>query len=560
MKKKAIFFTFKSFNGNNDDNSKEKEIGEDYYEWNIESWKRLTNSEKESIEFIALGYKWEITIFPDGDNEDSRGYISLNLKFLGSSDENNSEDLNMYFKYVLVIRNYKDYSCYTLKYSNTAINLSKEFNEIKYDKFFKKDENFCRFLIKDDKLTVGIIIKEFNYNLESFRNDIKKKLIEMDSYEGESCDDDFYEYELDNCDKLTINDEIISPEFTACGHKWKIILSLNSILYKGFASLMLKNEDLRDNQILFSKFVAYIRNYRSYSLYKFLVKKDFNLFTEKFNRRGSYKLTSNKLFFNNTIKNNDEKVDKQEKENEKKNDNEDSKNDKEENKCDEDNINVFNKLIDNNKLIIGFYIKTFKNATLEQIMEKVMNYTSCDKYPETSSDKINYSEYFYEWEAEWDYNDDSSPYNFILRWYSYKWNVIINDNKFNPNDKSYISLYFKLEDDLEEKDEIKQSPVYVKYALYIRNSKKPLYEIKYSESIVPITKEHACRGFSKFILREDFFKLLENDRFIFGIYIHIYDNYDEEKNELSNEDEIIKDLIEEKNFGRDYNYTDPKKK
>jgi len=43
---------------NNDDNSKEKEIGEDYYEWNIESWKRLTNSEKESIEFIALGYKW----------------------------------------------------------------------------------------------------------------------------------------------------------------------------------------------------------------------------------------------------------------------------------------------------------------------------------------------------------------------------------------------------------------------------------------------------------------------------------------------------------------------
>ena len=33
---------------------------------------------------------------------------------------------------------------------------------------------------------------------------------------------------------------------------------------------MLKNEDLRDNQILFSKFVAYIRNYRSYSLYKFL--------------------------------------------------------------------------------------------------------------------------------------------------------------------------------------------------------------------------------------------------------------------------------------------------
>jgi len=54
-------------------------------------------------------------------------------------------------------------------------------------------------------------------------------------------------------------------------------------------------------------------------------------------------------------------------------------------------------------------------------MEKVMNYTSCDKYPETSSDKINYSEYFYEWEAEWDYNDDSSPYNFILRWYSYKW-------------------------------------------------------------------------------------------------------------------------------------------
>jgi len=80
--------------------------------------------------------------------------------------------INYYYYYYYYLKsfyfNIYIYILYLLKDSNTAINLSKEFNEIKYDKFFKKDENFCRFLIKDDKLTVGIIIKEFNYNLGKY--------------------------------------------------------------------------------------------------------------------------------------------------------------------------------------------------------------------------------------------------------------------------------------------------------------------------------------------------------------------------------------------------------
>jgi len=97
----------------NDTAVADKVVAEGFYEWPIEDWDSLIEKKEYSPEFKIGSYRWRILLFPKGNTESE--FVSAFLDNLDVKDEGADESAHVCAKFVLSIRNYNDYSCFSPK-------------------------------------------------------------------------------------------------------------------------------------------------------------------------------------------------------------------------------------------------------------------------------------------------------------------------------------------------------------------------------------------------------------------------------------------------------------
>lgn len=153
-------------------------VGEKLYEWTIENWNSLTEKKEYSPEFEIGGYKWRILLFPKGKTK--KEFLSVFLENLDVKEKGVDERFHVYAKFVLAIRNYNDYSCFSPKSSNYRFN--KKDSEWGFNRFIKKsnlynqNNNYTKPLIENGKTVFTAYVRVFKDESQIQNSDIPKNI------------------------------------------------------------------------------------------------------------------------------------------------------------------------------------------------------------------------------------------------------------------------------------------------------------------------------------------------------------------------------------------------
>jgi ubiquitin carboxyl-terminal hydrolase 7 len=150
------------------DNATVAEVyAESFFEWEIEDWSKLENKKEYSPEFIIGDYKWRILLFPKGNTE--KEFVSAFLDNLNVKEENASENEHVCAKFVLSIRNYNEYKCFSAKPSHHRFNGKESdwgFNRfIEKTHLYNENNNYIRPLIENDKTVLSVYVRIYKDEL-----------------------------------------------------------------------------------------------------------------------------------------------------------------------------------------------------------------------------------------------------------------------------------------------------------------------------------------------------------------------------------------------------------
>jgi len=142
-------------------------VDEGYYEWPIEDWDSLLEKKEYSPEFKIGGYKWRILLFPRGNTENE--FVSAFLDNLDVKEEGADENAHVCAKFVLSIRNYNDFSCFSPKPSHHRFNQKESdwgFNRfIEKTHLYNQNKNYVKPLIEDGKTVLSVYVRIFKDEL-----------------------------------------------------------------------------------------------------------------------------------------------------------------------------------------------------------------------------------------------------------------------------------------------------------------------------------------------------------------------------------------------------------
>ncbi|OUM59886.1 hypothetical protein PIROE2DRAFT_14471 [Piromyces sp. E2] len=297
-------------------------INDIFFEWKIENWSNLQNDEF-SNEFEVRNNKWKILLNPNGyDDKIDDDYISVYLKNI---DANKNISNHIYAKCLLAIRNYNDYSCFYTDGETKYDHYHKYNDSCNWDQFIKRKEfnkisiNSNKSLIEDSKTVISTYIRLYKYEKEQYLEELKNFINDNGN---EIINDGYYEWNIDEWNKLQNNN--LSEEFEIGNHKWNIFLCTNNDK-NGYVSIYLNSRDVEKDVFahIYVKYILTIRNKNDYSCFYINGESDFNYYNKYNNSHG----------WKNFIKNKD--------------------------------LFIFNKdsskpLVENNKTVIGVYIRIYK--------------------------------------------------------------------------------------------------------------------------------------------------------------------------------------------------------
>ncbi|ORX75576.1 hypothetical protein BCR32DRAFT_271830, partial [Anaeromyces robustus] len=461
-----------------------------YYEWNLNDWKDIIY-DKCSPVFERCGHKWQLQVYPNGRNTIDNGYTSLYLNCL---DVNNNEYLHINTQFLFFVRNSNDRSYHYIDKETISANYNINNNSWGNDQLIrkydinKKNKTTNKSLCENNQVIFGVSICSYIYGKEEYLKDIKQ-LINNENHEPLS--EGYYEWQIDNSDEFyTFYCSFSSPEFYIGNCKWEIELNSDRSDYLS-ANLELLSTDNDDLTHVYAKCILSIRNCNGYSYY--YTKKDstFNYYN-KYNPIYSIK----QLIKKSELKKKDSNTNKS--------------------------------LIENNKFIIGVYIRTYKYYK-DQYIEEIESLIKEDN----NNEIINNG--YYEWKIN-DWNkilEENMGQEFIMN--NQKWKVQLNTNSTN---KEYISVNLE---NLSIKNDI-TNHIYAKCSLVIRNYNN--YSCFYTNRSSNTNYYNFCKNkccWNNFIKKEILYmknkvskiSLVENNKIIIGVFISTI-NY--------NEDDIENDI------------------
>jgi len=199
-------------------------------------------------------------------------------------------------------------------------------------------------------------------------------------------------------------------------------------------------------------------------------------------------------------------------------------------------------LIKKGKTVITAYVRVYENDKLEKFIKKLKG-----------SLKRNHDfveENYYERQiCYWD--KLNTPYTEVYRIGSYNWKISLYPNGKEGSEKEYLSFYIKCLD-LEDENNTKNSRIYIKYILYIRNyNDYSCYKIKASPTRIHLSKENPEHGFRHFIKKSNLYakrkksnlSLIENDKLVIGAFIRVYTNDTDDNSTLSCDEDMSGSIL-----------------
>ncbi|KAG4092163.1 hypothetical protein H8356DRAFT_1278550 [Neocallimastix lanati (nom. inval.)] len=422
---------------------------ENHYEWEINNWDQLSNCEY-SPNFEAAGYTWNIKLYPNRHKKDDEEHVSIYLKNL---DVENDETLHICSKYIFYIRNSEDYS--NMKYETSSFSY---FNNIKpvngISQFINtsdltiKNEEFNKPLVQNNKTIIGVYIRVYKYNTK--KQIVKELGNEIENVDREISGENYFEWEIKNFNKL-LNEEK-SPEFEAGGYKWKLKLYPNGY-----------NDENKD---YVSLCIQIIRNHSDYSCYTINGLSNLEFFNKNNYSKGIPKFIKKAELLNKST-------------------------------------STRKPLVNNNRLIIGAYIRVYKNSEQD----------------------------YYEWEISKWRSISNFEYSPKFSLCGYKWKLKLYVTGENDSSEGCISIFLKNLD-----AEIDNS-VYIcsSYTFFIRNCDDCTCFYNNGALSNDYSRINYSYGHKNFIRKSDLFKrnnitnksLVENNKTIIGVYLRVYRNEEE---------------------------------
>ncbi|ORX77620.1 hypothetical protein BCR32DRAFT_295511 [Anaeromyces robustus] len=493
-------------------------FGEDYYEWNIESWSKFEN-EQYSPEFVIGGHKWKLKLYPNGQNDNNYEYASI---YLENQDVQNENTLHICANVVFSIRNYNDYSFFSENEETSLKFFSKDkplwgLNQfVKKSDLYNKCEKFNKSLIEDDKAIITVYIRVYKYKIDHYINELNHYITEEDVVKDEIIEEDYYEWEIENLNNQ--QNLMYSPEFIIGGYKWNLKVypkGDDEVHEDGYITVYLNNLDIQNKTFthFYTHHALYIRNLNDYSFFS-RERKPSIVYSNNKNIGSNIQQVKNKSNF--YIKND----------------------------------TSYKPLVENGKTVFGTYIRVFK-YNREKYINEIKNLIK-------DNDMDNYNvigEDYREWRVDdWDLleNIEHSP---GFEAVGYNWKIKLNLNDHENIGNNYISLY------LENTDIFFENSLHIcaKVVFAIRNYNDYSYfEGKVNPSIYYYSRDKNIWGLDHYIRKSDLYlkseesgkPLVESDKTVIGVYIRVYEYKMEQYiNELKylikNENNTINKVIDE---------------
>ncbi|ORY63607.1 hypothetical protein LY90DRAFT_505263 [Neocallimastix californiae] len=466
-------------------NENYKVLSDGIYEWKINNWNQITNIEYSPI-FSICNHEWKLELH----NRSSEPYISLK-----SIDVLNDISAHISTKYVIYIRNSKNFKYFYFNEEDKPLcnfgNEQSMFNQRIYEsELFNDEGNLNPCYTSNNTLIVGVYIRTYKYDEEQYKNELKNYIKYYGDYEG--FNEGFYEWKIENWNQL--GEKEYSPEFMIDNHKWRLELYPNGIDNRDYISLYLKCTDRNDDPSyhICAKKALYIRNYNDYSYFycngELGFKKKLLLYYNKKNNSSGYNqfIKKSVLFSKNGVLN--------------------------------------RSLVENNKCVIGVYLRTakYKNDQHKDELKKIFH-----------ENRNLESEGFLEWNID-DWNQlkrgEFSP-KFNFKKIKHTWMLQLFPNGNGEANENYVSLYLKnvtFEEDIDYK--LSTSHVCAKAILYIKNCENSSCYVFDEIPLTYYSKAFNSYGFNKFIKTPELFSnnvvsnnsIIENNRCTVGAYICTY--------------------------------------
>ncbi|KAG4103684.1 hypothetical protein H8356DRAFT_1643584 [Neocallimastix lanati (nom. inval.)] len=460
-------------------------IEDDIYEWSIDHWNNLKNGEF-SPEFVIGGYRWKLKLYPNGYNETLKDFVSI---YLSSVDAQNNDTIHIYAKSIFYIRNNNDYACLKsfgeklspLNYTSKSY-IWGAHHFIKKDDLFVKSHTTHQSLIENNKTVVGVYLRVFKYTKEKFINDIKRSINNENLV---VLNEGYYEWKIEDWPNLKKED--LKSKFTLVGQRWELQLYPNgfSESFKNYVSLFMDNVDsLEDvSNHLCIKRVFYIRNMNDYSIYSSETS-NITYYDKGCYSKGTGKLVKKTDLFSKKGLSN-------------------------------------TSLIEDNKVVIGTYIRVFKYKE-EQYLQEV-----CELIDDGNREIID-EDYF-----EWNIQDwEKLSYEILSPVFSvggHKWRIKVYPHGNKQDGKNgYLTMALRNESMKDDKQY-----VYSNFAIVIRNTNDfSCFKSRELLSFRRFTKAEnefvMTRYTPKFFLHDpnNYYQraIIENERATVGAFVRVYKN------------------------------------
>jgi hypothetical protein len=293
----------------NDENRNVESEG--FYEWQIDHWDNLDKEEFSSkfyFKKITFGrHTWMLQLFPEGNGEANKDYVSLYLKNLSNVENPNySSTSHICAKAILYIRNYDNTSCFAfeelpLTYYNKNFNTSGFNKFIKISELYKDNENLNCSIINDNRCIVGVYLRNYEHKegkseYKEFSNILKNKISNRNY---NVLEENLHEFKIENWDQ-DYHDKIIS-KFIIGNYRWELEINPNDSNYNNYVNVCLKNLDVEndDSILICTKSVIFIRNFYDYTCYLSEDNNDSFTYFSKDHNSFSFTIEKYKLFDKN---------------------------------------------------------------------------------------------------------------------------------------------------------------------------------------------------------------------------------------------------------------------
>jgi hypothetical protein len=487
----------------NNNNMKYNEHLEDIYiEWVIEDWNKFNDQYNDYN-------TWTILVYPDGFDESLKGYTSIYVRDSDLSYKDIRNNVHNCSSCIVTARNYNDYRYYLLNETPTPFYFSIDYYYYFINKFKKKsellekNEKTNKSIVENDKVVLGLYIRNYKYNREIYINELKHYIECEETDNRDIIGEHIYEWEIKDWTKL--KDSENSPEFSAIGYKWRANLNGINNFNKEYVSASLENLSIKNNIFINIEagYVISIRNCNDYSCYYVGAYSNCSRFDE-YNRYNGYDkfIKKTDLYYRNF------KTDRS--------------------------------LIENGRVIITVYVRVYRydKENFIEDLKKSLNDNNENK------EKIC-GERYYEWNVE---NFDKLKFHEISPIFltgKYKWSIsLFPKGKDRPD---FLSIFLNSNSAMEENED-DDFYVHVYFAIAFRNYKTyTYYHFSSREFLQRFTKSNNNHGYFNYIKMDELYKnenssygLVEDNRAVVNLYIRAY-RLESLENFLKNLKDLIKD-------------------